>query len=59
MIERDQKTKMEVELVIKNQLSEAEKIKQSNFVIYNNIISVTEIKVKEIHDKILEMISNS
>lgn len=59
VMDRDQKTKSEVELVIKNQLSETEKINQSHFVIFNNTISNTERDVVEIHKKITETINNS
>ena len=59
VISRDQKTKSEVEMVIKNQLSETEKINQSHFVIFNNTISNTERDVVEIHKKITETINNS
>jgi len=59
VISRDQKTRTEVESVIKNQLSEAEKIKQSHFVIYNDKISEIELKVIEIHNKILDKLKNT
>ena len=59
VIDRDQKTKSEVELVIKNQLSESEKINQSHFVIFNNTILETKQKVQEIHNEILKLIENS
>ena len=59
VISRDQKTKSEVELVIKNQLSEDEKINQSHFVIFNNTILETQHKVQEIHNEILKLIENS
>ena len=59
VISRDQKTRTEVESVIKNQLSEAEKIKQSHFVIYNDKILEIEPKVLEIHNKILDKLKNT
>ena len=59
VMDRDKKSKSEVELVIKNQLAESEKINQSHFVIYNNIISETKQKVHEIHNEILVLIKNS
>ena len=59
VMDRDQKTKSDVELVIKNQLSETEKINQSNFVIFNNTILETQRKVQEIHNEILKLIENS
>ena len=59
VMHRDNKSKSEVELVIKNQLAESEKINQSHFVIYNNIISETKQKVHEIHNEILVLINNS
>ena len=59
VMHRDNKSKSEVEFVIKNQLAESEKINQSHFVIYNNIISETKQKVHEIHNEILVLIKNS
>ena len=59
VMDRDQKTKSDVELVIKNQLSEDEKINQSHFVIFNNTILETQRKVQEIHNEILKLIENS
>ena len=59
VMDRDQKTKPEVEMVIKNQLSEDEKINQSHFVIFNNTILETQRKVQEIHNEILKLIENS
>ena len=59
VMHRDNKSKSEVEFVIKNQLAESEKINQSHFVIYNNIISETKQKVHEIHNEILVLINNS
>lgn len=59
VMDRDQKTKSDVEMVIKNQLSEDEKINQSHFVIFNNTILETQRKVQEIHNEILKLIENS
>jgi dephospho-CoA kinase len=59
VISRDQKTKSEVEMVIKNQLPEDEKINLSHFVIFNNTILETQQKVQEIHNEILKLIENS
>ena len=59
VMDRDQKTKPDVEMVIKDQLSEDEKINQSHFVIFNNTILETQRKVQEIHNEILKLINNS
>mgnify|MGYP000906971096 CR=1 FL=1 len=59
VIQRDQKTKTEVELIIKNQLSELEKIQQSHFVIHNKTLKDTQAEVYSIHTEILKKLNNS
>lgn len=54
-----QKTEQEVRSIIKNQLSDTEKIKLSNFVIYNNSISETKTYVANLHKQILHKIIKS
>ena len=54
VMERDQKSREAVELIIDNQLSDSEKIKKSHYVIENNNRLITEKKVLEIHTKILD-----
>ncbi len=51
---RDKVAKKQVENRISNQLSDEEKIKQSDFVIHNINIIDTEQKVKEIHKNLLK-----
>ena len=53
---RGEKSESDVHSVIKNQLPDAEKIKQSDFVIQNNLIKTTEAKVLELHKIILKKI---
>ena len=53
---RGDKSESDVHSVIKNQLPDAEKIKQSDFVIQNNLIKTTEAKVLELHKIILKKI---
>tara|TARA_B110001452_G_scaffold62108_1_gene48884 strand:+ start:278 stop:874 length:597 start_codon:yes stop_codon:yes gene_type:complete len=54
-----QKTEQEVRSIIKNQLPDTEKIKLSNFVIYNNSISETKTYVANLHKQILHKIIKS
>ena len=53
---RGEKSESDVHSVIKNQLPDAEKIRQSDFVIQNNLIKTTEAKVLELHKIILKKI---
>ncbi|MDG1793943.1 MAG: dephospho-CoA kinase [Flavobacteriaceae bacterium] len=59
VMERDQKSREAVELIIDNQLSDSEKIKKSQYVIENNNRLITEKKVLEIHTKILDALHKS
>jgi len=59
VMERDQKSREAVELIIDNQLSDSEKIKKSHYVIENNNRLITEKKVLEIHTKILDAMHKS
>lgn len=59
VMERDQKSREAVELIIDNQLSDSEKIKKSHYVIENNNRLITEKKVLEIHTKILNALHKS
>lgn len=51
---RDDSNKSKIKAIIKNQLSDADKIKKSDFVIYNNELDDCEKQVKEI-DKLLRL----
>ena len=59
VMERDQKSREAVELIIDNQLSDSEKIKKSQYGIENNNRLITEKKVLEIHTKILDALHKS
>ena len=59
VIDRDQKTKKDIESIIDNQLPESQKMSQSHFVIHNISLLETEINVQNIHEKILNKIKNS
>ena len=58
VMDRDQKTKKEVLSVIKNQLPDSEKINQSHFVIFNDILSEIESKSIAIHKEIINKVKN-
>ena len=53
-MQRDSVSEEKVLNIIKNQWTEEEKIKYSNYVIVNKKIEDTQQKVLEIHRKILE-----
>ena len=57
VMERDQKTKKEVQAIIDKQLPDSEKIIQSNFVINNSTLEI-ENKSILIHNEILNLINN-
>ena len=59
VMERDQKSRKAVEIIIENQLSDSEKIKKSHYVIENSNRLTTEKKVLEIHTKILDAMHKS
>ena len=50
------KTEQEVRSIIKNQLTDSDKIKLSDFVIHNNSISETKTYVANLHKQILHKI---
>jgi dephospho-CoA kinase len=54
VIERDNSTAEKVEAIIKNQWSDAEKVKLSDFVIENISLEDTKLQVKKIHQEILK-----
>jgi len=54
VLKRDSSTVDKIKSVIKNQMSDEEKIKLSNYVIYNQDLDDTTQQVSEIHQKILE-----
>lgn len=57
VIKRDQTTKERVEAIMKNQITDAEKIKKSHFVITNNDLVSTKKQVQNIHAELLKLIS--
>ena len=59
VMKRDDKSKSKIEAVIKNQMSDKEKIEKSHFVIVNDDIKYTEKQVLEIHKSILQTIKKS
>jgi dephospho-CoA kinase len=56
VIERDDASKEKVEAIIKNQLSDQEKIEKSDFVIVNHDLEVAYKQASEIHNTILQKI---
>jgi dephospho-CoA kinase len=56
VISRDNTTKDKVQAIIKNQLSDTEKITKSDFIILNDSIESMRRQVLEIHEKILKSI---
>lgn len=54
VIERDNSTAEKVEAIIKNQWSDSEKVKLSDFVIENISLEDTKLQVKKIHQEILK-----
>jgi len=58
VMERDQKTKKEVQAIIDKQLPDSEKIIQSNFVINNSALLEIENKSILIHNEIINLINN-
>mgnify|MGYP001173696455 FL=1 len=56
VINRDLKSKKDVEIIIENQLPDSEKINNSHYVIENLTRLTTEKNVLEIHNKILDKI---
>ncbi|WP_179007732.1 dephospho-CoA kinase [Winogradskyella forsetii] len=56
VMKRDAVSKEKVKSIIKNQLSDADKIEKSDFVIYNNDLEEAKIQAYEIHKNILKKI---
>ncbi|MDP5082191.1 MAG: dephospho-CoA kinase [Winogradskyella sp.] len=54
VMKRDGASKEKIEAIITNQLSDAEKIKKSDFVITNNDLELAKKEAKEIHLQILK-----
>ena len=59
VIKRDECTREKVLAIISNQISEEEKIKKSDFVIYNDDLQETIKSVKTTHKKILKSIKKA
>lgn len=59
VIKRDESTRKKVLAIISNQISEEEKIKKSDFVIYNDDLQETIKSVKTTHKKILKSIKKA
>ena len=57
ILKREKTTIDKIETIIKNQMSDEEKIKLSDYVIYNQDLDETARQVSEIHDKILKSLS--
>jgi len=58
VVQRDGKSESDVYSIIHNQLPDADKIKLSDFIIHNNLISTTESEVLILHKTILNKITN-
>lgn len=56
VIKRDNASKAKIESIIKNQLSDKDKIEKSDFVITNNDLEIAKTQVLEIHQRILEIV---
>ena len=59
VMSRDQSSRAKIEAIIKNQMSDAEKVKKSDYVIDNQDLKSTEAQVSKIHKQILESIDKS
>lgn len=59
LLKRDATTKANIEAIMKNQWTDDEKIKLSNYVIHNINIEEANNQVIEIHNKILKQLSKS
>lgn len=56
VIKRDNASKAKIESIIKNQLSDKDKIEKSDFVITNKDLEIVKTQVLEIHQRILEIV---
>jgi len=54
-IQRDKRTKQEVEQIIDNQWTDADRIKQSDFIIYNDDQQLVIPQVLDIHNRLLAL----
>lgn len=57
IIKRGRQSESDVLSIIKNQLPDSDKIKLSDFVIFNDLISNTETEILNLHNKILNKIN--
>ncbi|WP_179345290.1 dephospho-CoA kinase [Winogradskyella ursingii] len=57
LLKRDNTSREKIKAIIKNQLSDAEKIKRSDFVITNNNLDSAKIQALKIHNQIIEQIA--
>lgn len=57
VLKRDNTSRNKILAIIENQMSDAEKVKNSDFVIVNNQLKDTELQVLKTHEKILQSIS--
>jgi len=58
VMKRDDTSKEKIEAIIKNQLSDTEKVKKSDFVITNNDLDSANKEATKIHHQILQIIKN-
>ncbi|NRD21158.1 dephospho-CoA kinase [Winogradskyella eckloniae] len=56
VIKRDQSSEKKIKAIINNQLSDAEKIRKSDFVIVNNDLLVAKDQARKVHEDILKRI---
>ncbi len=59
LLKRDDTTKDKIMAIVKNQMSDDEKIEKSDFVINNESLELTKLKVIEIHQNILQIIQKT
>ena len=59
LLKRDDTTKDKIMAIVKNQMSDDEKIEKSDFVINNERLELTKLKVIEIHQYILQIIQKT
>ena len=59
LLKRDNTTVEKIEAIMKNQWSDSEKIKYSDFVIENNALENTKLQVLKIHEQILKKTQKS
>ena len=57
IIKRGRQSESDILSIIKNQLPDSDKIKLSDFVIFNDLISNTETEILNLHNKILNKIN--